>query len=239
MMCFSVRPHKACPVNSKDHMKVLHAYIVKDLIDSSLQKRRIDRKNRDHSSKSQPCRKGYRMLFRNPHVKKTLREFLPEPVQSGPIGHGSRNGNYFPVLLCHRTYCAGKTVRICGRCFFCKRSAAFDLKRTGSMKTLRMGRCRSITSALFRKDMDNHRSLHSFCLIKKLHHLTHIMAVYWPQISQTHIFKKHSGNDQLLNTALGFADRIHHGSSNMWNFFERFCHADFHSRVSLRCTQGT
>ena len=179
------------------------------------------------------------MLFRNPHVKKTLREFLPEPVQSGPIGHGSRNGNYFPVLLCHRTYCAGKTVRICGRCFFCKRSAAFDLKRTGSMKTLRMGRCRSITSALFRKDMDNHRSLHSFCLIKKLHHLTHIMAVYRSKISQTHIFKKHSGNDQLLNTALGFADRIHHGSSNMWNFFERFCHADFHSRVSLRCTQGT
>ena len=83
------------------------AAIVEDLINSSLQKRRIDRKNRDHSSKSQPCRKGYRMLFRNPHVKKTLREFLPEPVQSGSIWHSSSNSNYIFVILCLRKYCTG------------------------------------------------------------------------------------------------------------------------------------
>ena len=107
------------------------------------------------------------------------------------------------------------------------------------MKLIRMQTCRFVATSLLCQNMDNNRSFYSLCLIKKFHHLTHIMTVNRSQISQTHIFKKHSGNDQLLNTALGFADRIHHGCSNMWNFFERFCHADFHSRVSLRCTQGT
>ena len=86
--------------------------------------------------------------------------------------------------------------------------------------------------------MDNNRSLHSLCLIKKLHHLAHIMAIYRSQISQPHIFKKHSGNDQLLDAALGLSDRIYHGGSNMGNLFECFCHADLHSCISLSCTQS-
>ena len=238
MMCFTICSDKSCPVNGKDHMKILHTYIVKDLIDPSLQERRIYRKNRDHSPKCHACRKGYCMFFRNTHIKKTLREFLPESVQSGSIWHSSCNSNYFFVLLCQRTYCTGKMIRICRRCFCCKRSATLDVKRTCSVKTLRMGRCRSIASAFFCKDMDNNRSLHSLCLIKKLHHLAHIMAIYRSQISQPHIFKKHSGNDQLLDAALGLSDRIYHGGSNMGNLFECFCHADLHSCISLSCTQS-
>ena len=105
------------------------------------------------------------------------------------------------------------------------------------MKLIRMQTCRFVATSLLCQNMDNNRSFYSLCLIKKFHHLTHIMTVNRSQISQTHIFKKHTRYDELLDTALCAAHRIYHRSSHLRDLLKCFRHIDFHSGVDFCCTK--
>ncbi len=128
MMCFSVCPQTLPGQWQRSHED--SAYRHRGASDhSSLQKRRINRKTGIIPPNASACRKGYRMLFRNSHIKKTLREYLPETVQTGSVRHGSRDGNYIFILLCHFRILHWKNIRICRRCFCCKRSSNLDVKR--------------------------------------------------------------------------------------------------------------
>ena len=69
MMCFTICSDKSCPVNGKDHMKILHTYIVKDLIDPSLQERRIYRKHGNFSCGGKPRAKSNGVFFRYSDIK--------------------------------------------------------------------------------------------------------------------------------------------------------------------------
>ena len=107
------------------------------------------------------------------------------------------------------------------------------------METVRVCTCWSVTLSLLGKDMNHHRSLHAFRFIKQFHHLTHIVPVHRSQIGQSHIFKQHSRNKELLDTALGFAHGIYQCGSHFRNLLQRLGHSHFHSRVSFRGSQST
>ena len=72
----SVTSHKACPVNGKNHMEFLHAHIMEHLIYPSLQERRIDCKDGNHSSQRQACRKSHSMFLRDSHIKEPVRKHI-------------------------------------------------------------------------------------------------------------------------------------------------------------------
>ena len=71
-MCLSICAYKTGTINAKKYRKLLDTYIMKDLIISSLQKRRIYRKNRTHSLRSKPGCKSNSMFFCNTNIKKAL-----------------------------------------------------------------------------------------------------------------------------------------------------------------------
>ena len=73
-------------VHCKNHMKILHTYVVEDLIYRPLKEGRINSHYRNYSAKGQTCSKGNRMLFCNSHVKKPVGKLLSNflsPVPSG------------------------------------------------------------------------------------------------------------------------------------------------------------
>ena len=105
------------------------------------------------------------------------------------------------------------------------------------MKPVRMGTCRFVSSAFLCQDMNNYRSFYPFCFIKEFHHLTHIMTVNRPQICQPHIFKQHSRNEKLLDTAFGFSHGIYQSSPYLRNFLQCLCHAHLHSCISFCSSQ--
>ena len=72
MMCLSVGPHNARPVEGENHVKVLHADIVYDLIDATLQERGIHRDHRDHPAQGHACRECHRMFLGNAYVEEPV-----------------------------------------------------------------------------------------------------------------------------------------------------------------------
>ena len=66
------------------------------------------------------------------------------------------------------------------------------------MEAGRMPLCRSVSLSLSGTDMGQHRMADSFGVPEGADQLIDIVPVYRPQVSQTHIFKKHAGNHQLL-----------------------------------------
>ena len=90
------------------------------------------------------------------------------------------------------------------------------------METVRMGAGRNIAFSFFRQHMDHYRSFHPFCLVEQLHHLAHIVSVHRAQVGKSHIFKKHSRDEQLLDAAFGLAHSIHNGRSHSRDLGELF-----------------
>ena len=86
--------------------------------------------------------------------------------------------------------------------------------------------------------MNDHWSLNSLRLIKKAHHLAHIVC---PSTGPRYVIPMFSksipGNDELLDAALGLAHRIYQCSSDTWYLLEIFGHIDLHSRVGFRCPE--
>ena len=107
------------------------------------------------------------------------------------------------------------------------------------MKSVRMGTCRPVSFSLLCQNMNDYRSLYPFCFVKKLHHLTHIMTINRSQICQPHVFKQHSWNEKLLDTAFGFSHGIHQSCPYLRNLLQCLCHTQLHSCISLCGTKNT
>ena len=60
----------------------------------------------------------------------------------------------------------------------------------------------SITFTLLRKHMYHNAFRITSCLLEHFDHRLDIVSVYGSEISDTHIFKKHARNNELLETAL-------------------------------------
>ena len=178
------------------------------------------------------------MFLRDPHIEKSVGKQSSEFFQPGAFRHGGGDSHKLLFFSAQVFHGIGKYFRIRESLLIGKRFPRFYIKRSCSVKTVRMQAGRSVATAFFRKDMNDHRSLHSLGFIKELHHLAHIVAVHWSQICQPHIFKKHSRNDQLLDAALGLPHRIHQGGSHFRDFFQCLRHAEFHSCVGFRRSQG-
>ena len=238
-MCLTICSNKTCPVHCKDHMKLLHAHIVKHLIHSSLQKGGINGNHRNHSAKCQSGCKGNRMLFCNSHIKEPIRKSLGKLFQPGTIRHGSCNGNQLLFFCCHLAQSICKHIRIARTDLLLGWLSSLDVKRSDSMKHIRILSCRFIATSLFCKNMNHNRPFHTLCLIKKTHHLAHIMPVHRSKIGQSHIFKEHSRNKKLLNAAFRPSHSIHHSGSHTGNLFYRLIQAHFHSGVCFCSTDRT
>ena len=74
--------------------------IVKDLIDPSLQERRIYRKNRTHSLRSKPGCKSNSMCLCNSNIKKSIWKFFLKFCKSCSILHRCCYCNYFVIFFC-------------------------------------------------------------------------------------------------------------------------------------------
>ena len=87
------------PVDGKAHRKFLQGHVMDDLVIGPLQEGGIDRAERLEAFRGKPRRKGYRMLFGDPHIEHAFGEMLGELVQAGARRHRRRDGNNLLVLF--------------------------------------------------------------------------------------------------------------------------------------------
>ena len=70
--------------------------------------------------------------------------------------------------------------------------------------------CRRISFSFFCQHMHQHCVIQPLCLQKSALYLPDIMAIHRSQISNPHIFEKHSGNKQLLDAVFRPLDPVNH-----------------------------
>ena len=94
-MGLAVASYQSGPVHGKYDRQILKAHIMKDLVISSLQKRRVYCHHRAESGGSHACGTGDRMLLGDTHVEKSVRKYgtsCGSRFSSGPRGAGGVNG---------------------------------------------------------------------------------------------------------------------------------------------------
>ena len=108
-----------------------------------------------------------------------------------------------------------------------------DVERSCAVETVGMKPGRLVSVPFFGHHMDQHGSFNFFCLVEGPHHLAHIVAVDRTQIGEAHVFKKHAGNEQLLDAALSSAHRFDDFFPHIGHFVECFGHAHLKAGVGL------
>ena len=80
-------------VHREHHGEILHGDVVHDLIEASLQERRIHRDDRHDALGREPGREGHRVLLADTHVEKPIGKLLKKRQQTGAARHrgGDRN----------------------------------------------------------------------------------------------------------------------------------------------------
>ena len=160
-MGLPVASHKARPVNGKHHRKVLDAHVMEDLVIGPMQKGGIHRKHRPKPRRSQTGRKGNPMGLRNPHIKKTIREHILEPLQACPVRHGCRDSHQPLIPISHFPHHRRKNVGIIGLAPLLRRQSRLDLKGLGPMEPGRVPLCRQIPLSLLGDGMHQHCPINS------------------------------------------------------------------------------
>ena len=214
-----VSTDKTGPVNGENHVKLLHADIVHNLVISPLKKGRIYGKNRDHAAKRQPCRKCHRMFLRNSHVKVSLRESLLKGLQPGSLPHGRGNSHQVVMKGAKLSYARGKNIGI-GRPAVLQCHSASDIKSASSVILVRMTDSRLISLPLLGDYMNQDSSLVALGLGEDAYQIADIVAVNRTEIHYPHILKKHARNHQMLQAALRPPDSLNHVVSQLRNFFQ-------------------
>ena len=236
-MRFSVTSYQSCPVHSNHYRKILKTDIMDRLIKSPLQERRIYGKDRLHS----PCRKSggksHGMLFRDSHIKKPLRKHPREPGKTGSIRHRRCNRNNLFIVLPNIGHYFRKDIRIRISCTFVSGFSALYFKRTCPVKPGRILLCRSVSFSFFRNHMHQHRMIHPPGLMEHPYKSAHVMSVHRTQISDTHIFKKHTWNKELFNAAFCPLYLTDNPFSSFGKLFQGILHASFQSGVCLGSPQ--
>ena len=208
-------------------MELLETHILYDLIDSSLKKRGINSHHRDQSPKGQTCGKSHRMFLSNTHVEKSVWEHITESFQSGPVRHCRCDSHYFFLPVSEFPHDRRKNIGVVGLSMIIQGNPMFQIKGCGTVESGRMAHGRFIASSFLGLYMDQHRPLNLSGLLKYLDHSGTVMAVYRSQISDSHIFKKHSGNDQAFHTVFRPVDLLHRSRSDPRNPVQTLFHFNF------------
>ena len=90
-MGLAVGSHQARPVQRESNRETLNRNVVNDLVVGALQECRIDRRERLHSVRRQPRRKGHGVLLGNPDVEDPRREDLFHDIDAGARRHRRRD----------------------------------------------------------------------------------------------------------------------------------------------------
>ena len=148
------------------------------------------------------------MLFRYSHIKETFRIHISEALQPGPVRHRCRDRHHMFMALSKLYHTGRKNILIIGLFSSVLRQACLNVKWFGTVEPCRVPLCRFISLPLFRQHMDQNSPFDPPRLAEYIQKLRDIVPVHRSQISNAHIFKKHPGDQKLLDAALGLLQLI-------------------------------
>ena len=194
-----VGAHKAAPVERKHNMEVLQGDVVNELVECPLEKRRINRHDRDSSLCCQSGREGHSVLFGDSDVIEASGHLLLKLIQSGPVGHrrGERNDlRVRPRQLEHR---GAEHLRIggCGLGLF-RRDPGHFVKRGHAVESLHVDFRGPVPLPFLSDRVDEYRTVVPFYLLEYPYELGDIVAVDRTEVAEPERFEKHPrGHDDL------------------------------------------
>ena len=189
-MGLAVLADKTRPIDSKDHVELLHGHILQQHIIGPLQEGGIDRHYRQHSLLGKAACHGDRVALGNAHIEAALREFPGKFRQARAAHHSGGDGTeswFLPGQIAEGlTKGIGK-----GRQMAAQRGlAALRVKAADAVKDVGILLCRRIALALFCDDVEQHRFLTAFCQPEHIFQPLQIMAVHRAVVFKAHLLKE-------------------------------------------------
>ena len=218
----TVGPDHAGPVHAKDHRKILQRHFLEDLIETALQKRRIDADHRFHTALGHAGRDVHRRTLGNAHVVESFRMFLAEAVQARAVAHRRGNGHNAVILLgqggqgLSKGLSESRTLGDGGRFD----AVAVDFERAGRMKPGRsfVGRIESL--ALLRVDVEKHRVIHLAQGFEQSHERFDIVAVHGAEVRDVEALEQLAGRDHHTDALLDLLDGLLDAPADAGKVFE-------------------
>ena len=142
------------------------------------------------------------MFLRDSHIEKAVRIFFREPFEPRSIRHRRCHRHDLRIFRCQTADFSGKYICIARMFLFPERFSRFNIKWFNSVKCRRILLRRTVSLALFRNHMDQHRAVDLFRLAENTDQPLNIMSIHRSQIRDSHIFKPHARNQKLLDAVL-------------------------------------
>src|SRR5687768_14284211 len=136
-MRLSVASGDSTAVQTELHVQILDADVVNQLIETTLQERRIDRANRFQTFARHACCESDAVLLSNTNVKRTIGKFLESGANSRSIRHRRSQRDHLRILFHQFRKRVAKYFRV-GRGFrtALHRFAGREIEWTGSMPAI-------------------------------------------------------------------------------------------------------
>ena len=154
------------------------------------------------------------MLLGDSHIEEPVWKTICKAFQPCSLLHRRGNRHDIRIPFSHLDHNRGKNIRP-GYGPSALRDSGRYVKRAGPVKSGRMPDSRSVAMPLFGLHMHDHRTVNPLCVLKETNHRGYIMTVHRPEIGKSHILKKHSRNDKLLDAVLRLPDPLDHFISAM------------------------
>ena len=160
------------------------------------------------------------MLLRYAHIMKSFGKMLLKKFKPGTVRHSCGNGNHILISFSDFNYLFCKYIRIVLIRLLLFSYSRNLIKGGYSMEFLGIIFRRLITLTLFCNYMNYNRMIKFLRLGKYLAQLVDIMSVYRSEVSYSHIFKKHTGYNKLLDTRLCLSYTFYKTFSDIRYFFK-------------------
>jgi len=151
----TIGAHQSAAVQSENHMEILQADIVQNLVVAALQEGRIDRYDRNPAFGGHPCGESHGVLLGDTDIIGTSRNFLRQFIDAGATAHGGRNPDDFRIGLGNCDQRLSENIGVARhRTFGLLRLAGQHMKRRDAVilnRVLLRGR---VTFTLFRHHVD-------------------------------------------------------------------------------------
>ncbi len=159
MVRFAVSADIAGAVDREHNRQIVQADIDHHLVIRALQECRIDRHDRLHAGFGEPCCEGYRVLFSDADIERSVGIGVRKTVQPGPVDHGSGDRHDAVISFRQLNHFIAEVRGKCGLRRGFQRFSCQDIERACAVEYIRVVFRIAVSLALLRDHVQHNRSV--------------------------------------------------------------------------------
>ncbi|KXK19098.1 MAG: hypothetical protein UZ18_ATM001000694 [Armatimonadetes bacterium OLB18] len=189
----TVVPHKSGSIHEEANGQVLDTNVVENLVEGSLEKRRVDGAKRPEPSGGKASRKRHCMLLCDADIVVPIGQFLGKPGQPRSVGHGGRDRHDRWIGFCAFDRYVSEGLRVGDRALRLHQLARFQVKRHDAVPLPGVLFRDLVPLPLDRDAMDEHGSVEFPNVAKDLEQRGQVVSVDRADVFPAHLLENRAG----------------------------------------------